>query len=96
MRQVAMQAYHKAHYAAQRIASLKGYAMPKTGTFAYEFPVSCPIPAGKINIRLLEKGIIGGLDIGDQMTNGMLVCVTEMITSQEIDTLVDVLAEFQA
>ena len=95
LRQVAEQAYHKAHYAAERIAALPGYGLPLEGTFAFEFPITCPAPAGEINSHLLQHGIIGGLDIGDRFSNGMLLCVTEVNTREEIDSLVDALAEFK-
>ena len=95
LRQVAEQAYHKAHYAADRIASLPGYSLPLQGTFAFEFPITCPALPRDINTHLLEHGIIGGLDIGDRFPNGMLLCVTEVNTKEEIDALVDALAEFK-
>ena len=95
LRQVAEQAYHKAHYAAGSIASLPGYGLPLQGTFAFEFPITCPAPASEINAHLLEHGIIGGLDIGNSFPNGMLLCVTEVNTREEIDSLVDALAEFK-
>jgi glycine cleavage system pyridoxal-binding protein P len=43
---------------------------------------------------LLEKGIIGGLDVSSQVPNGMLLCITEMNSRQEIDALVATLSEF--
>ncbi len=95
LRQVAEQSYHKAHYAADRIAALPGYSLPLHGTFALEFPIACPSPASEINSRLLDYGIIGGLDIGDRIPNGMLLCVTEVNTKDEIDALADALAEFK-
>ena len=94
LRQVAEQAYHKAHYAASLIAGLDGYSLPLQGTFFQEFAVSCPAPPGEINRRLLERGIIGGLDISDLTPNGMLLCITEMNTRQEIESLANLLAEF--
>ena len=94
LRQVAEQSYHKAHYAARRIASLPGYALPLEGTFACEFPITCPAPPREINARLLQNGIIGGLDVSDRFHNGMLVCATEVNTREEIESLVDTLAEF--
>jgi glycine dehydrogenase subunit 1 len=85
--------YHKAHYAATNIALLPGYNLPFNGIFFREFVVQCPIPPSKLNTRLLENGIIGGLDISNHIPNGMLLCVTEMNTRQEIDTLVTSLKE---
>lgn len=63
LRRVAELCYHKAHYAASRIAGLPGYSLPIQGTFFQEFVVSCPTSPTAINRRLLEHTILGGLDI---------------------------------
>ena len=93
LRRVAELCYHKSHYAASRIAELPGYSLPMDGTFFQEFVVECPTSPSAINERLLEYGIIGGLDVSAQVPNGMLVCVTEMNTRDEIDGLVEALGE---
>ena len=64
-----------------------------TGTFFQEFVVECPGSPSEINERLLEHGIIGGADISAQVPNGMLVCVTELNTREEIDKLASALTE---
>jgi glycine dehydrogenase subunit 1 len=56
--------------------------------------VKCPASPSVINERLFESGIIGGLDISHIMPDGMLICVTEMNTRQEIEALVGALSEF--
>ncbi len=94
LRQVAELCYHKAHYAASLIEKIPGYSLPMKGTFFKEFVVSCPLLPSEINARLLERGIIGGLDASDQIENGMLICVTEMNTRQEIESLAQALADF--
>ena len=93
LRHVAELSYQKAHYAAEAIAGLPGYGLPRNGVFFQEFVVSCPKPPGEINQALLEKGIIGGLDVSGQIPNGMLLCVTEMNSKREIDALVQALRE---
>ena len=99
LRQVAELCYHKAHYAAAQIAALPGYLLPVAGTFFQEFVVQCPRPAAEINRKLMERNILGGLDLtvfeggSDRYTNGMLLCVTEMNTKDEIDALATALAE---
>jgi glycine dehydrogenase subunit 1 len=92
LRQIAEACYHKAHYAAQRIAALPGYSLAFQTPFFKEFTVRCPKPLAQLLARLLEQGIIGGLDVSDEIENGMLVCVTEANTRQEIDRLVKALA----
>ena len=56
--------------------------------FFQEFVATCPTPPAALNAALLEEGIIGGLDVSRQVPNGMLFCVTEMNSRQEIDRLV--------
>ena len=91
LRHVAELCYHKAHYAASAIADLDGYSLPQSGQFFQEFVVSCPEAPAKINRRLMERNILGGLDVSDRFDNGMLLCVTEMNSREEIDALVDAL-----
>ena len=91
LRQVAELCYHKAHYAAARIAELPAFSVPSSGTFFSEFIVECPKPPSEINQKLMDKNILGGLDVSDQIPNGMLLCVTEMNTKEEIDSLVGAL-----
>ncbi len=97
LRQLAELCYHKAHYAAGRIAELNGYEVLGDKPFIKEFVVHCPAPVKAINSYLLEEwGIIGGYDLGrdyPHLENHMLVCVTEVISREEIDALVDALAE---
>ena len=96
LRQVAELCYHKAHYAASLIAGIPGFSLPFQGTFFNEFTIRCPAPPAEINRRLLERDIIGGLDISDTTRDGMLLCATEMNTREEIETLAAVLSEFSA
>ncbi|MBI4298836.1 MAG: aminomethyl-transferring glycine dehydrogenase subunit GcvPA [Chloroflexi bacterium] len=93
LRQVAELCYHKAHYASSLISQIPGYSLPVQGTFFKEFVIRCPLPPHEINTRLLEHGIIGGLDISAHISDGMLLCFTEMNTREEIESLVGVLAE---
>ena len=95
-RQVAELCYHKAHYAAGKIGKLKGYSLSFDTPFFHEFSVTCPKPVAEINAHLLEHGFLGGYDLGQDypsLQNAMLLAVTEMNTKDEIDALVDVLAE---
>jgi glycine dehydrogenase subunit 1 len=97
LRQLAELCYHKAHFAAGRIAGLEGYELVTTKPFLKEFVIRCPGPAKSINDYLLaEWGIIGGYDLGrayEGKEDHLLLCVTEVIRREEIDALVDALAE---
>lgn len=96
MRHIAELTYHKAHYAASLIEKIPGYSLPIDGTFFQEFVVQCPVPPAQLNERLLEHKIIGGLDVSDHVPNGMLVCVTEMNSREEIETLATALSKIGA
>jgi len=91
LRQVAKLCYHKAHYTAKAISKLKGYSLVFQKPFFKEFVIHCPVAPCQINQALFKEGIIGGLDISNMIDNGMLLCVTEMNTKQEIDKLIEIL-----
>ncbi len=97
LRRVAELSYHKAHYAAQRIATVDGFEVLSTWPFFKEFVVRCPAPVADINRYLMDEwGIIGGYDLSrdyPDLENAMLLCVTEMNTREEIDDLVSALEE---
>ncbi len=96
LREVAELCYHKAHYAAQQIAALPGYRLWSKAPFFNEFAVHCPGPAAEIAEHLLDHDILGGYLLGQDypgMENELLIAVTEMNSREEIDLLVDVLAE---
>jgi glycine dehydrogenase subunit 1 len=93
LQRIAEVCYQRAHYAAERIAALPGYSLAFDAPFFKEFTVHCPRPPAEVLARLLERGIIGGLDVSDRVENGLLVCVTEMNTREEIERLVGALAE---
>jgi len=94
MRRVAELCYHKAHYAASLIGQIPGFSLPVEGTFFNEFVVGCPVPPEEINRVLLEKDIIGGLDISGTIPNAMLVCLTEMNNREEIEALAAAMSQF--
>jgi glycine dehydrogenase subunit 1 len=96
LRQVADLCYQKAHYAAEKIASIPGYRLSFEAPFFHEFPIGCPKPVAEINASLLEHGFLGGYDLGQDypsLRDSMLIAVTEMNTKDEIDALAEVLAE---
>jgi glycine dehydrogenase subunit 1 len=96
MRQLAELCYHKAHYAARKLAGIPGYSLWSEAPFFHEFVLRCPAPVEEINAHLLEHDILGGYDLGQDypgMENHMLIAVTEMNSAAEIDELAEVLAE---
>lgn len=95
MQHIAETCYHKSHYAASLIEKIPGYYLPINGTFFREFAVSCPVPVKEVNRRLLERKIIGGIDVSHAIPNGMLLCVTEINTREEIELLVTAMSEIE-
>ena len=96
MKQVADLCYQKAHYAAEQLSRIPGYSLCFNDPFFHEFALCCPKPAAEINEHLLEHGILGGYDLGQDypsLPNHLLVAVTEMNSKEEIDMLVEVLSE---
>jgi len=86
----------RAHYAAEHITALPGYALtfPERAFFK-EFCVETPRPAAEINRRLLdEHGILGGFDVArvdPAATHRWLVAVTDANPREQIDRLVSAL-----
>jgi glycine dehydrogenase subunit 1 len=96
LRKVAELNYQKAHYAARGIASVSGFELWSEQPFFNEFVVRCPVPAAELNEKLLEQDILGGYDLGQDypgMEDHLLVAVTEMVTREDIDLLVETLEE---
>jgi glycine dehydrogenase subunit 1 len=95
LRRVAELCFHKSHYAAKALASLPGFELLSQKPFFKEFALRCPLPVGEINTYLLDEyGIIGGYDLKrdyPDLTNTMLICVTEMNPKDEIDALIEAL-----
>jgi glycine dehydrogenase subunit 1 len=100
LRKVAELAYHKAHYAAEKINALEGYSVDMSKPFFKEFVVTCPQSVALTNDYLLEHwGIIGGYDLAQDYAdrdNQLLLAVTETNTKDEIDTLAEALSSIDA
>ena len=99
IKELASLCYQKAHYAASELNRLDGFSVKSlrpNSTFFHEFVVTCPSSPSDINAALLDKKIIGGLDISDRSERGMLVCVTETSLKADIDKFVQALSEIGA
>jgi len=91
MREVAEQCLQKAAYARESITALKGYDDVFSGSSFKEFAVTVPGEPAELNKKLLEKNILGGVDLAPfypELKNTMLFAVTEKRTKEEIDALV--------
>lgn len=97
LKSVAELCYHKAHYAAEQITKIPGFSLCHDTPFFHEVAICCPAPVSEINEHLLDHGIIGGYDLGQDyssLKDHMLIAVTEKITREDIDYFCEVLKEF--
>ena len=99
MKEVADTIMTNALYGAQKIGELPGVSIRFKGSFFEEFVVDFS-ESGKtvreINSALLDRQIFGGLDLSEcfpELGQSALYCITEVITKDEIDGLVDALRE---
>ncbi len=95
MRELAELNLLRSHQAADAITALPGFALkwPRT-PFFNEFVVTCPVPARTVCSRLEREGILAGVPLSrffPQMERELLVCVTEVKLSSDIERLADAL-----
>jgi len=84
---------HKARYLRDLLVGLPGWEGLFPAPFYNEFALRCPDPAGA-NALLEEEGIVGGYILEDdypELRGGILLCVTETATRQDLDTAVSIL-----
>ena len=96
LQQVSNLCYQKAHYAAAELSKIPGMGLCFSQPFFHEFALCLGRPVAEVNAHLLEHGILGGYDLGQDypaLKDHMLVAVTEMNSKAEIDLLVEVLQE---
>ena len=100
LQEVARHCAQKAAYAARRIAELEGFSLPFSAPRFNEFVVRGPMNASDLLARLAsQSNITGGLALSryfPERPNDFLVCVTELNTRSEIDSLVEGLARVVA
>jgi glycine dehydrogenase subunit 1 len=98
IKEMALQNLQKAHYA-KSVFKDHGFTIAFEGPSFNEFVVKLSSPVKEVNLKLLEKGIIGGYDLGlvdSELEQHMLVAVTELRSKEEIDTFVKELGDHHA
>src|SRR5215203_5463559 len=94
-REAARRSYHNAHYLAQQLSDLPGWDVSLQAPFFHEFVVTGPVSAAEVNAKLLEHGIIGGLDLSvvdPSLDRHLLLSATETSSRATIDSIIKVLA----
>lgn len=97
LQEVAQQCAQKTAYAVKRISELPGFSVPFTAPRFNEFVVRGPVDAKSLLARLAtEKKISGGFALSRYLAdrpNDFLVCVTEVNSREQIDSLVAALQD---
>ncbi len=92
MFQVADLCLQKSHYCLNELCKIPGVeALHGSTKFFKEFAIQLPILAAEVNAKLLNVGIMGGLDLAAYYPDhpkALLVCVTETKSKADIDTFV--------
>lgn len=91
MRELAEQNYHKAHYLAQQLTRLPGIELVTSQPFFNEFVIRLQRPVSEVQERLLQDGILFGLDLSQsypELGESVLLCVTELRTKNDLDQVV--------
>jgi glycine dehydrogenase subunit 1 len=91
LREVALRCHQNAHYLAGRIAEVPGFHVATESEFFHEFVVATPEPAAKYVSKMLEHGILAGLDLAavdPTLENYLLLCATETNSRLGIDRFI--------
>ena len=84
--EVARACYDNAHYLAQELGKVKGFALVNPDSpFFHEFLTHAPANTEKVLKALEENGILGGLPV----EGGILWCATEHNTKAQMDKLIE-------
>jgi glycine dehydrogenase subunit 1 len=84
----------KAHYLKQKLSGLKGWEVVFPDPVYNEFVIRCPDPR-KVNRKLQAEGIIGGYELEKdypELKNTLLFCATEILTKDDIDRVISIVA----
>ncbi|EOH93380.1 hypothetical protein UAW_02628 [Enterococcus haemoperoxidus ATCC BAA-382] len=89
IQEVAEQCYSKAHYFADQLSQINGVKRNNENPFFHEFVTTFPVATESILAKLEEHDILGGYPT----EQGLLWCVTEMNTKEQIDEAVELVKE---
>jgi glycine cleavage system P protein (glycine dehydrogenase) subunit 1 len=95
MRELALHNLAKAKYAADKLGAHGKLLFAQTPRF-HEFVLQTEEAPSRMNARLMEKKVIGGLDLRKwypELGNATLWCTTELTTKAQIDAAAAIVAE---
>lgn len=90
LKEVAKRAYNHAHYLKEKMLETKKFTNITDKPFFKEFVLHGEIDLVKLNQKLAENGVLGGIILDG---NNYLLCATEMRTKEEIDQFKQIVEE---
>lgn len=96
LRELSWQNIQKTWYALEKLTRIQGIKRRFSGPVFNEFVLDFPGELTKVEAALKEKGIIGGLKLGDfypELEQCLLVCVSEIHSKDDIDLLAESLED---
>ncbi len=98
LKKVAFLCMDKTHRVAEMVAAIPGYAPYFKGSFIRELAIKTPVPAKEVVEKSIDKyGVLPGIDLGryyPDLSDGLLIAVTEKRTDEEIELLMKALRQF--
>jgi len=94
LKEVALQCMNKAQYAYKKLTESGKFKPLYNKPFFKEFALTSDASAADVNAKLAESNILGGYELEceyPEAKNGLLFCVTEKRTKEEIDCLAQVM-----
>ena len=95
--ELAKHIWYKSHYAAKRLAEVRGVESPLLkGEFIMDFTVRTPMSSSQLKGKLRERGLVAGIPLAGLAwftERDLLLTVTEVHTKEDIDRLVDAVEE---
>lgn len=88
MKQAAVNSTSKAHYLASELTKIDGIELVYNNEFFHEFTTTLP-KCDEVLLALENNGILGGY----KTENGVIWCVTEVVTKAEMDKAVAIIKE---
>ena len=97
LRGIAEYSWYMAHYAAKKLSQIPGVESPLLrGSFLWDFTVRLPRPAGEVQRRLREQGVLAGVPLDGVAPwlgpGDMLLTVTELHEKRHVDMLSEAMA----
>ena len=96
LRSAAALSHQRTRELSDRMADLDGFRILTPAPFFDEFLLECPVPAVEVRAQLIERSILGGVELSrnyPELERCLLLCCTELTTPSQIDQLANALAE---